>query len=74
MPDLDPALSMLVSAARFAVIAYAAAATILTTACLTLQAITRWDRRFTRRAAPQRARRRRPRPVFLRLETETEDA
>jgi hypothetical protein len=74
MPDLDPALSMLVSAARYAVIAYAAVATILTTACLTLQAITAWDRRFTRRAAPQRARRRGPRPLFLRLETGTDEA
>ncbi len=74
MPDLDPALSMLVSAARFTVIAYAAAATILTTACLTLQAITAWDRRFTRHATPQRARRRRPRPLFLRLQTETDEA
>ncbi len=73
MPDLDPALSIVFSTARFAVIAYAAAATILTTACLTLQAITAWDRRFTRRAAPQRARRR-PRPLFLRLQTETDEA
>ena len=79
MPDLPALTSSLAAVARFAVVAYATLATVLTTACLTLQAIAACERRFTRRTdrrrrapvgrAPRSATRR---PLFLPLETEAE--
>jgi hypothetical protein len=76
MPDLSsvlslPVLSLAVVAGRYAVIAYATFATILTTACLTLHAITTLDRRVASRsfATTREPRQRRaPRPLFVRLE------
>lgn len=64
MPDLTPLFAL----GRFAVIAYATVATVLATACLTLQAMTVFDRRLARNAAPRRASQR---PLFVRLGTES---
>jgi hypothetical protein len=62
-------------AGRYAVVAYATVATILTTACLTLQVLTAFDRRFGRRrrgagtAPPADRGRPAPRSLFVRLDT-----
>lgn len=73
MPDLASFLPTAISLGRVAIIAYAAIATILTTACLTLQALTAFDRRFTTRpphqGQPGRAARR---SLFVQLEPEAE--
>jgi hypothetical protein len=59
---------------RYAVVAYATVATILTTACLTLQVLTAFDRWFGRRrrgrgtAATADRGRPAPRPLFVRLD------
>jgi len=45
-----PDLSALLNLGRYAFVAYAAGATILTTACLALHVITRLDRRMLSRA------------------------
>lgn len=74
MPDLSSLFGAVFTIGRFAVILYAALATTLTTACLTLQAITALDRRVGSRRLPagpagQRAA---PRSLFLQLEAEPE--
>jgi hypothetical protein len=61
MPDLSLALA-LVALGRTMMVAYAALATVLTTACLVLHALTALDRRL------RRARRRAARPLFVRLD------
>ena len=79
MPDLAsfPALASfggtLVTAGRIALYVYAALATTATTACLTLYAVTRLDRRLlTRRerAALRAGARDAARPLFLKLDVE----
>ncbi len=62
MPDL----TLLLAAGRLLLIGYATVATILTTACLALQAMTLLDRRVARRA------RRPARPLFVRLDPQTD--
>lgn len=68
MPTLpDP--TTLLSGLRYATGAYAAAATILTTACIALNVVTRLDRIALRRGLA-RSRREQPhaRPLFVELE------
>ena len=65
-PTVD--LTALLGFARYAVIAYAAGATILTTACLALQALTHLDRRTLSRTV------RRERPLLVPLDTAPEGA
>jgi hypothetical protein len=76
MPDLSTFSSLLGAVStigRFAVILYAALATTLTTACLTLHAITTLDRRLAGRRAPGPSGRRiASRSLFLQLEAEPE--
>jgi hypothetical protein len=73
MPDPSSLLSMALFLGRFAVIAYAAIATILTTACLALQTVTAFDRRLARRLPFRSARLRAARrSLFVQLEPETE--
>jgi hypothetical protein len=67
MPDLSP----LLSAGRLLLGAYSTAATVLATACLVLHALTALDRRAGRRRA-RRATGRRPQPLFVRLDPETD--
>ena len=75
MPDLPPATETIVAVARIALLAYATVATILTTACLALHAITAFDRRFTPRAlAASSSRRAGKRSLFVSLEADGEDA
>jgi len=57
-----PDLSALLNLGRYAIVAYVAGATILTTACLALHAVTRLDRHMLSRA--QRAPRLH-RPLFV---------
>ncbi len=56
-----PDFASLLSFARYVLAAYAAAATILTTACLALHAVTKVDRRAARRGRGRR-------PLFVPLE------
>lgn len=73
MPDLSPLLATVFTWSRFALAFYAAIATVLTTACLTLQAITLFDRRGLERrsgASPRAV----DRPLFVRLEPEAAPA
>lgn len=72
MPDLSafPTLATLMTVGRFGLAAYATLATVLTTVCLTLQAITVWDRRGYDRRASGSGASRDDRSLFLRLETE----
>jgi len=65
-------MSLAVALGRYAVIAYATFATILTTACLTLHAITKLDRRVASRSFASPRERRQPRPLFVALEPATE--
>ena len=63
--DLTP-LAGLVTMARYAAAAYALTATVLTTACLTLHLVTRFDR--VTRGAPRASRPGSDRPLFVPLE------
>ena len=65
-PTLD--VPALIAFARYAVAAYAAAATILTTACLALHMVTGLDRRLLNRQP------RRERPLLVPLEAQPEGA
>ena len=56
-----PDFAALLALARYVLAGYAAAATILTTACLALHAVTKIDRRAARRGRGRR-------PLFLPLE------
>jgi hypothetical protein len=73
MPDLSSLFTTALTLGRLAVVAYAAVATILTTACLTLQALTAFDRRFAGQTlAPRSLRRTASRPLFMEVETGAE--
>lgn len=67
MPSLpDPTLLNITGVARYVMAAYAATATVLTTACLVLHVVTRLDQRALRRASSRGQVP--PRPLFLPLD------
>lgn len=68
MPEMSflstlPDVLFLATAARFVLIGFVAVSTVLTASCLTLQALTVWDRRSTKSRISSGAR------LFLPLET-----